>query len=418
MFRIGAVAALLLLIASACSAVQIIEDAADPAPPATVLGTVEFPEIEGEVVVGLVADLSGDNSDLEGSFGEQLTSAIELRNADGGVLGDPVGLLVRDTANDVDEAIDAVEDLIRREVDVIIVGCELETVLPAASIANEMGVLVVSPCVSTDEFSAVAGELAFSFAATDLQQGIVMADHAIDIEATSAITVADIADPTAFDRCQAFTERFETSGGSISATIEYGADGLPLADVGATVGEFVTPGVVVLCANPADLRVITRQLRELGPVPIMLGSEGDTLFWLQGQPDLSDTWFVSSSSLYGLRSQVETDYIRSLSPAPSGSADLLVSASFLAFVGAAEATGSLDGADLAEHLSVVGASDYLITSASFGDENAFTPQGLAIVAVANGFPSLLTVLDPAAPPAPAPPPVPTTLVPPATTVPG
>ncbi len=412
----GVILAVFAIVASACSAVQIIEDAAAPSPPPTVLGTIEFPELDGEVIVGLVADLSGNNSDLEAPFAEQLTAAVKIQNEQGGILGDTVGLMVRDSRNDVDEAIDAVEDLIIRGANLIVVGCDAETVIPAASIATNKGVLVVSPCVTSEEFALDAGDLAFSFAATDRQQGWVMADHAIDVGAMTAITISDVADVTAFDQCMSFTDRFVFSGGAVTASIEYGDGGLPLADVGETVGQFVEPDLMVLCAPPADLRVLSKQLRaDDAATPIMLGSEGDTLFWLQGQPDLSDVWFVSSSSLYGLRSAADTEYIRALSPAPSGSADLLVSASFVAFAKAAEATGALDGVVLADHLRSIGAKDFLITSAAFTSEsgiggNTFTPQGLAIVSVTNGFPSMVTVLDPSAAPAPPPPRVATTLV--------
>ena len=403
----------LTLLATACSAVQIIEEAAAP-PPVSVLARVEFPEIEGKVLVGLVADLSGDNSDVEESFADQLTAAVEIQNEQGGILGDSIGLLVRDSANDVDIAIDAVEDLILRGVSLLVVGCDAETVIPAASVANDKGIMVVSPCATSEEFSLDAGDLVFSFAASDRQQGIVMADHAVDLEATSAITIADVSDETAFDQCNSFTDRFAGSGGGVTASIEYGDGGLALGAVGETVGQFIAPDLIVLCAKPNDLRVLSKQLRaEGGQIPILLGSEGDTLFWLQGQPDLSGMWFVSSSSLYGLRSQAETEYIRALTPAPSGSADLLVSASFLAFVQAAEATGTLDGVSLADHVRSVGVSDYLVTSATFGRGNAFTPGGLAIVSVTNGFPAMLTVLDPSA--TPAPPPT-TTTIPPSTSI--
>lgn len=402
----------LCCVLSACSAVQIIEEAADPSPPASVLGAVEFPEIEGKVLIGLVADLSGDNAELESSFAEQLTSAIEIQNGKGGILGDPVGLLVRDSGNDVDIAIDAVEDLILRDVSLIVMGCNAETVIPAASIANAKGVLTVSPCVTDENFPVDAGDLVFSFAASDRQQGTVMADHAIDMGATQAITIADVADASAYDQCSAFTDRFVVSGGAITATIEYGDGGLPRSDVGETVNQFVEPDVIILCARPSELRVLTKQLRvDDQQVPLLLGSEGDTLFWLQGQPTLSELWFVSSSSLYGLRSKAETAYIRSLSPAPSGSADLLISTSLVSFAKAVEQTGSLEGLDLAAHLSEVGAVDFLITSAEFGRGNVFTPQGLAIVQVANGFPSLLTILDPNAAPAPPPTTVPSSTVP-------
>ena len=390
-------------------------------PPASVLAKVEFPEIDGKVVVGAVFDLSNNRSADEAAFADQAVSAVTAVNASGGLLGDPLGLQVLDSANDVDIAIDAVETLIARNAKVILMGCEPETVIPAAALASEKGVVVLSPCITDERFGADTGPLAFSFAPTDRQQGIVLSDHAASLGFERVIVVASASDEGSFGRCSSFAERFAASGGAIAATIEYAEQGLSVAEVPAAVAQFVPPDALIVCAPAADLPEVLAGIRPSPttaeepssdtnattgpPIPVLMGSEGDTMFWMESQPSLTNAWIISSTSLFGSRSAAETEIIRALTPPPRGSADLLVTTALTSFVRAASIAGTAEGVEVAAVLRA-GIDDALLVAAGgfvpspTGPDGAmmFSPTGLGMVQVQNGFPSLITVRDPAASP--------------------
>ncbi len=409
----------LVLVVAGCSVVGNDDEAGigSDAPPASVLAEIEFPEIPGSVRVAMVVDLTTTARDTEADLVPYVIAAVNNLNGRGGLLGEPVGLEVVDGANDVDITLDAVEDQLRRGARLIIVGCEPETVIPAAELAVDQGVLVMSPCLSNSTFGTDAGDLAFALEAPDMAQGIVLADHAIDNEASTALTVSSLAGESSFEQCSSFSDRFQFSGGQITATVEYGLGGIGRAEVGSSVAQFEAPDVFVVCAPVNDLVAVVTQIREVDPdTPIFTGTEGDNLFWVEKIDGLSELTFVSWTGLYGPRTASENQILDDLDIAFRGGADI----ASISIIGLLEAvateTGSLEGVDLAAALSGRTLDELVLEDAIFSKGNIFTPRGLGLVKVTNGFPELSVVLDPAAPAEPPPPP-PTTLAPDETTPP-
>ncbi len=106
------------------------------------------------IQVGMIASLTGRTADIGVAARDGSLLAIEQVNGSGGVLGQPVELLVRDIANNPDQARLAIKDLASRGVFVSIGPVLSSMAIVMAPLADEAGMLLVSPTVSTNQLSA------------------------------------------------------------------------------------------------------------------------------------------------------------------------------------------------------------------------------------------------------------------------
>lgn len=390
----------LSLLVSSCALLPA-DDLADT-PPSSVLAKVEFAAIEGEVGVGMVVDLSGDSKSVETPIVAMVAASVDSRNEEGGILGETIGLRVLDGGNDVDVTIDAVEALIDRDVEVIIMGCEPETVIPAAQLANERGVLVMSPCITADAFAIETGALSFSAAVPDRQQGYVLADRAVSVGARTAITIEDVIDESSHSRCASFSDRFARSGGTTTATIEFGESGVPLNRVGVTLDQFTPPEVAIICATQRDVAAVVRQVRSVGAETlILLGTEADSGFWNTG-PSLSGVEFVTATSLYGGRSQADDQLIGGYDPPVEASSQLLAVTLFDLFVESRIEAGEVAPDLIAGSVVDRSVDRLLLGSLTFDADHSPVWSRLGIARLDDGLVSLVARHDPFSPPAPPP----------------
>ncbi|MEE9414980.1 MAG: ABC transporter substrate-binding protein [Acidimicrobiales bacterium] len=389
------------VLVSSCALLPSEEGAIAPAN--SVLAKVEFAEIEGEVRIGVVLDLSGEWQSVEAPMVAAVAARVKAHNGSGGVAGERLGLEVLDGQNDSDLTIDAVEALIGRGARVILMGCETETVIPAAQVANDRGVLVMTPCITADGFAAEVGDLGFSAGVPDSQQGIVLADRAIAVGAIGAITVSDVSDESTHARCRSFSERFSRSGGDTSATIEFGEGGVSLDRLAATLGQFIPPDVVVVCAAPQEVAAAVSEVRRVRPEGlILLGTEADTEFWTEGTP-FSGIEFITTSSLHGRQSAADGDFIAQLETPPTASVQMVAAALIDLFVDSSTALGTVDPPLIAESLPAMSTDRFLIATLSYDADHLALWSRLGIVHLENGLPSLVDLYDPSNPPVPPPP---------------
>ncbi|WP_168734344.1 ABC transporter substrate-binding protein [Pseudothauera nasutitermitis] len=105
------------------------------------------------VRIGFIGGLSGRVSDLASEGKDGALLAVEQANAAGGVNGRPVELLVRDDAQDPEVARQVTGELIQAGVQIIVgpmTSAVAEAIIP---LANQAGVVLVSPTVTSTRFS-------------------------------------------------------------------------------------------------------------------------------------------------------------------------------------------------------------------------------------------------------------------------
>src|SRR6056297_2890563 len=103
------------------------------------------------VRIGYVAAITGRLSQLgiDGRNGVEM--AVQERNENGGVLGRPVEMIVRDDESTPDVGIAVLNELARDAMVEAVIGPLTSNMLPAVQSVDDAGVLLFSPIMSTAE---------------------------------------------------------------------------------------------------------------------------------------------------------------------------------------------------------------------------------------------------------------------------
>ncbi len=105
--------------------------------------------------IGFLGTLSGPRSDLGTTGRNAAQLAVKQRNQTGGVSGRPIELLIKDDKQDPATAQDEVRSLISKKVSAIIGPMTSDMGMAVVPIANEAGMLLVSPTIQTEQLTGI-----------------------------------------------------------------------------------------------------------------------------------------------------------------------------------------------------------------------------------------------------------------------
>lgn len=190
--------------------------------------------------------------------------AQEVLNAQGGIGGRPIDIVVQDTGDDDGTARAAFQTLINSTQVVGVVGPTLAGQAPAISgIADQLGVPVLGPASAT---AGISGGGTFFRLSAPLSSS---APNAMDVALQEDPEIARVAFAFAEDDASSSAETVALQAAarerrlSISTVQTYKTTGTSFADVAdAILG--TEPGLVVISGTAADGGTLVRQLRELG----------------------------------------------------------------------------------------------------------------------------------------------------------
>lgn len=228
------------------------------------------------MILGYVSSLSGRFSALSGAGRDGAVLAVEHVNIRGGVDGRPLRLDMEDDAFDPDVARNAVNHL-KTLGAVAIVGPFASAVARSVvNAAQEAGVLVVSPTVSSDDFNAqddlflrvipAADSFATALgsycgAARALKTISLLADKANAVYSAGVI--------------RSFRRGFLESGGRELLVIEYDSRESPSFQDLAAKALASRPDGVMLVSSPLDTALMCQRLRILEPaLPVFSSAWG------------------------------------------------------------------------------------------------------------------------------------------------
>lgn len=188
-----AMAAMVVIVLSGCSA---------PAPlptPTTTPSVTVAPTGDGVLRIGTLFPMSGDVADI----GPGMVAAVELAvrdiNAVGGVLGEPVEVLARDSGAASEQKLEAAfAELVERGIDVVVgpaTSVLAERLLPLAA---EAGVVVISPAATSPIAREAGGPsmLARTIPASDAQAAAIV--YALAAEGAESIALVTTGDSLGF----------------------------------------------------------------------------------------------------------------------------------------------------------------------------------------------------------------------------
>lgn len=250
---------------------------------------------ETEIKVGEYGSLTGSTA----TFGVSSKNGIELfvdnLNAQGGIGGKKIHVLVEDDQGKPEEAATAVNKLIAQDGVVAVLGeVASSRSLAAAPICQNAGVPMISPSSTNPKVTDI-GDNIFRVCYIDPFQGMVIAKFAKNtLHFTKAAVFRDNKNDYSVGLANYFTESFHAMGGIIVSDEAY-SEGDQDFKAQLTVIKSKKPEFIFVPGYYTEVGLIARQARELGLTVPMLGGDG----WVSerlleiAQDALNGSYFVN-----------------------------------------------------------------------------------------------------------------------------
>lgn len=385
--------ALLLTMAlalSACSSTDTADDATDTADAADSADGAASGGDGEPLVIGYAAALTGEGAVGDVPALEGVEHAVEQVNAEGGVDGHLIELVVRDMESDPATGSRVAQQLVDEGADVI-----LGPPFPAMGVgviqtAAEVGVPVLSVTSTQPEYPVVGGTPAYLVAFGDNVQSAAVAEYALSEGIATALTVTSPDFSYTEENPAFFAEVFEAGGGEVvgSETFSIGQADFS-AQVTSIAGMPEEPDAIFTAMFMPDLGIFVNQLRAAGVGSRILGVDG---FDTQGLIDFAGEsaegiafathGFPQEGSPFAAFVAAVEEATGSAPEAPAltalgGDAVMVVAA-------AVEAAGSTDPAAIGDALAELQAVEVVTGEISYAGTNGVPAKTVTIAQVVDG----------------------------------
>ena len=255
------------------------------------------------IKIGGNLEMTGGSASYGKSAQNGIKLAIDAANANGGVLGKKLELVVADNKSEAAEATNAMQKLIAQDKVIAVIGPNLSSAsIAATSINTSAKVLAITPMgtnpnVTVDK-DGKTKDFMFRACFIDPFQGTVMATFAKDnLKAKNVAILIDNSSDYAKGLAQFFKAAFTKGGGNIAAEESYLQKD---TDFKATLTKIKAsnPDMIYIPGYYQEVGMIVKQAREMGLNVPMAGGDGwdsAKLPEIASKAALNNTYF---SSLY------------------------------------------------------------------------------------------------------------------------
>jgi branched-chain amino acid transport system substrate-binding protein len=229
---------------------------------------------ESQIKVGAVSCLTGALSTFGVSSIQGAKLAIEKINAEGGVLGQQVELIVEDNQSKAGESATIARKLIGQDKVALILGdLTSSSTMEIAPLAQEAKAPLLTPSATNVAITKI-GDYIFRSCFIDPFTGKVMARFALDhFKAKRAVILTDVKQDYSVGLTDAIKEYFEANGGQTLKEISFSSGDTDFRAQLANI-RMLRPEVIFLPSYYAEAALILRQSKQLGIVTPFIGGEG------------------------------------------------------------------------------------------------------------------------------------------------
>lgn len=225
------------------------------------------------IKLGFISGQTGRFADLgtEGLHGAIL--AVEWRNAQGGVRGRPVSLLIRDDQHRPDQARLAVQSLVKEDVAAIIGPMTSAMAVEMIPLANESQTVLMGGTIVTERVSARDDYFLRAIASTRLYAAFSAREHRRITQANRALVIYDLANREyAEDWARDYAAEFARIGGQPVKLVAF--DSRTTLDVSQLVEGALaeSPDLITLACSPGSAVNLIHGIRQRNPQVRLAGS--------------------------------------------------------------------------------------------------------------------------------------------------
>jgi branched-chain amino acid transport system substrate-binding protein len=227
-----------------------------------------------QIKIGAVTCLTGALSTFGVSSIQGAKLAVADTNAAGGLLGQPVELIVEDNGSRAGEAATITRKFIAQDKVVAILGdLTSSATMEAAPLAQAAKVPLLTPSATNIAITKI-GDYIFRSCFIDAFTGKIMARFALDrLKAKQAIILTDVKQDYSVGLSDVIRQYFTENGGKITNTISYSSGDTDFRPQ-LTEVRIARPDLVFLPGYYTEAALILRQARQLGIVCPIVGGEG------------------------------------------------------------------------------------------------------------------------------------------------
>ncbi len=367
-------------------------------------GGTEESSADGDTIkVGVNLELSGEVATYGTGIKNGAELAFEEINADGGVLGKEIEVLVQDNKSQNREARNIAEKLIGEGVVAVIGPATSGNVQAEVPVLTDAKIPVIAPAatapeVTYDEKTDTVKEYVFRVCFIDPDQSQVMAQYILDeLGLKKGAMMVNKEDEYSIGLGNAFKEFFTTNGGEIVAE-----EGFITSDTAfksqLTSISSKNPEFIYVPTYYKQVGLIIKQARELGIELPMMGADGwdsPKLVSIAGAESLQDCYFTNHYSIEDPAEHIQSfvkAYDEKYGATPDSFAALGYDAGYL-LAEAIEQAGSADPEKIQEALANI--KDFEGISGEMAiDEKHFTVKDLSIIKLVDGQQTLINKLKP------------------------
>jgi branched-chain amino acid transport system substrate-binding protein len=224
--------------------------------------------------IGAVTCLSGGLSTFGVSSIQGAKLAAEEINSSGGILGQPLELIIEDNQSKAGEAATAARKFISQDKVVAILGdLTSSSTMEIAPLAQAAKIPLLTPTATNVAITKV-GDYVFRSCFIDPFTGQVMARFALDrLKAKRAIILTDVKQDYSVGLTDAIRKYFTQKGGQILKEISYSSGDVDFR-AQLTSAKSLRPDVIFLPAYYTEAGLILLQARQLGITNPFMGGEG------------------------------------------------------------------------------------------------------------------------------------------------
>jgi branched-chain amino acid transport system substrate-binding protein len=236
----------------------------------------------GEYVVGYVSALTGWLAPFEEPFRQALELRVEQINADGGVDGHKIKMIIKDGKSDPARGAEVAREMLDEGAQFLINPCDQDVGIPAGQVGQQKQIPTLSACAGAATFPEAVGDYQFLNTAGTFAEGSALAEWALKQDAKTAFLM-NSKDIAYIDTLASTVKaHYEQNGGKIvgSANYKYGAPTFK-AQMTQIANTKPAPEIVFLLMNIPDSVVALRELAAQGfkgQVILSYASDSPVLF--------------------------------------------------------------------------------------------------------------------------------------------
>ena len=259
-----------------------------------------------DVKIGMVYELTGNTASYGTSAADGAKLAFKEINANGGVLGKQIKIVIADNKGEPSESANAMTKLITQDKVIAVTGFTVSSCgIAGSSVAEDnkiplVAAATVNPRVTVDERTGKVKDYTFRACFIDSFQGTVGANFALNsLKTKKTAIMIDSSSDYSKGLAQVFKDIFTQGGGQVVAEEAYLQKDQDFKSI-LTKIKAQNPEVIYIPGYYEDVGKVVKQAREIGiTIPILGGDAWDSpkLVEIGGPQALNNTYFTNFYSI-------------------------------------------------------------------------------------------------------------------------